>query len=198
MRVQTFNNNLHFGKIPVLKCKVEENNGKLENATLYKMEPNNPEDAKEIKFSKNARCIYYDFMRDAGKHISDRSYYLLKNDKSKEVIACAQTAKHCRPNNAEFSGNTVFIEEMAENPKYVKGGQPILAHIALSALDSQDNTISTSSYANAIDSLNESEFVQTKTGDWVLPQDSFKTFVKQAMFDTNMKYVNETILDTIC
>lgn len=198
MRVQTFNNSLNFGKIPVLKCKVEEKNGKLESATLYKMEPNNPEDAKEIKFSKNARCIYYDFMRDAGKHLSDRSYYLLQNDKSKEVIACAETARHFRPDNAEYSGNTVFIEEIAENPKYKKGGQPLLAHIALNSIDLKDSTISTSNYASAIDSLSESEFVQTKTGDWVLPQDSIITFVKQAMFDTNMKYVNETILDTVC
>lgn len=197
MRVQTFNNNLNFGKIPVLKCKVEDNNGRKESATLYKMEPNKPEDTKEIKFSKNARCIYYDFMRDAGKHISDRNYYLLKNDKSKEVIACAQTAKHFRPSNAEYSGNTIFIEEMAENPKYVKGGQPLLAHIALSSLDAQATTVSTSNYTSAIDSLSESEFIQTKTGDWVLPQESFRTFVKQAMFDTNIQYINETMLDTV-
>ena len=198
MRVQTFNNNLNFGKIPILKCKVENNNGALESATLYKMEPNNPEDVKEIKFSKNARCIYYDFMRDAGKHISDRSYYLLKNDKSKEVIACAQTAKHFRPSNAEYSGNTIFIEEMAENPKYVKGGEPLLAHIALCSLDEQNTTISTSNYASAIDSLSESEFIQTKTGDWVLPQESYRTFVKQAMFDKSISYLNENILDTVC
>ena len=137
-------------------------------------------------------------MRDAGKHISDRNYYLLKNDKSKEVIACAETAKHFRPSNAEYSGNTIFIEEIAENPKYVKGGQSLLAHIALSSLDSPDTTISTSNYANAIDSLNESEFVQTKTGDWVLPKEAFKPFVKQAMFDTKMQYIDETILDTVC
>ena len=45
-------------------------------------------------------------------------FFLLQNDKSKEVIACAETARHFRPDNAEYSGNTVFIEEIAENPKY--------------------------------------------------------------------------------
>lgn len=196
MRIQAINNTTSFGKIPVLQCKVEEaSTGNISKATLYQMEPSKPEDAREIKYSKNARCIYYDFMVDAGKHISDRNYYLLKNDKTKEVIACAQTAKHYRPANSQFGGITTFVEEIAENPKYVKGAQPIFAHIALNSLDSNDLSVSTSTYANAVDSLVDSRFVQIETGDWILPKDEYRDFIKQVMYDNDLTYL-ET-LDTV-
>ena len=196
MRIQSVTNSTSFGKIPVLQCRVEEaSSGNINKATLYKMEPNKPEDAREIKYSKNARCIYYDFMVDAGKHISDRDYYLLQNNKTKEVIACAQASRHFRPDNAEFNGMTTFIEEMSENPKYVKGGLPIFAHIALNSLESNDASVSTSTYTSAIDSLAGSSFIQIDTGDWILPKDDYRSFIKQVMYDSSLDYVEN--LDTV-
>ena len=161
------------------------------------MEPSKPEDAREIKYSKNARCIYYDFMIDAGKHISDKDYYVLSNDRTKEVISCAQTSRHFRPENSEFSGLTTFIEEISENPKYEKGSLPLLAHIALNTYDTSDETVTASGYATAIDSLTDSCFMQTKTGDWVLPKDAYKPLVKQVMCNSSLEYIDETNLNAV-
>lgn len=191
MRIQSINNNTNFGKIPVLKCKVKKaDEEKACSATLYKMEPNNPSDAREIKYSKNARSIYYDFMIDGGKHESNRDYYLLKrNDNTEEVIACAETSRHYRPDNAEFSGHTTFIEEMSENPKYEKGGLPLLAHIIINANDNNDKCVSTSTYTNADDSLKEAKFTQIITGDWILPKEEYWNSITGAMQNSGINYI---------
>lgn len=191
MKISAINNRVNFGKIQVMKCSVnQKGSNSKKSATLYEMEPDNPKDVQEVRYSKNARCIYYDFMIDAGKKDRGRRYYMLKDDKTQEVIACAQTSRHIRPENSTYSGQNTLIEEMSENPKYVDGAKPLIAYIAHRADSEFDNFVSTAFDTDIIPYLKDFNFIQIPTGDWIIPKGQYGILEKHVKNNAEASFMN--------
>lgn len=173
---------ISFGKTPVMTCTVKnkEEKGK-QSATLYKMDTQNYNDYKEIMYSKNARCLHRGFEEDRDSFYPIHEYYLLKNDKTDEVISCAQTSRHYRTGEAKYSGFSTLINEMGENKKYANGAEPIVSYLVKNAGERQDESVSTAFDQDEIQtSLKRSKFTQLKTGEWVLPQKRYQALIEQA------------------
>ena len=95
---------ISFGKSAVMTCTVKSADKKTKvDATLYQMNPLEREDYKDVMYSKHTLCIKPDFQRDTGHRQGMYDYYLLQNNKTKEVIACAQTSRHYRTGKSSLS-----------------------------------------------------------------------------------------------
>lgn len=173
---------ISFGKTPVMTCTVKSKDVKeKQSATLYKMDTQNNDDCKEIMYSKNTRCLLDGLAKDMGNYYPTYEYYLLKNDKTEEVISCAQTSRHFRTGNSKYQGCSTLINEMSENKKYVNGAEPLFAYLAKNASERYDECISTAFDQDEIQSsLKRSKFTQLKTGDWVIPKKRYQTLIEQA------------------
>ena len=181
---------ISFGKTPVMTCTIKSADKKEQNsATLYQMDTKEYSDLKEILYSKNARCLIRDFEEDAGRYTPYSEYYLLKNDKTQEVIACAQTSRHYRTGDAKSTGFSTLIEEMSQNSKYVNGAEPILAFIAHKAEGRFDNCVTTAFDRDVIPTLKNSKFTQLRTGDWYLPEKRYPILIDQAEKRANISFL---------
>lgn len=173
---------ISFGKTPVMTCTVKGKGSRVkQNATLYKMDTKNDSDCKEILYSKNAKCMLAGLEKDMSSQYPVYNYYLLKNDKTQEVISCAQTSRHYRTGNAKYQGLSTQIEEMAENNKYANGAEPLFAYLAKNSGEFSDECILTAFDQDEItSSLKRSKFSQLKTGEWVLPKKRYQALIEQA------------------
>ena len=60
MKIKKINTQINFGKIAVATCNVKEKTTKKETpATIYRMDPLNENDVREIRYSKNTHCLKY-------------------------------------------------------------------------------------------------------------------------------------------
>lgn len=181
MKITKINSQQSFGKTALLYCQIkQESNKEKVSATLYKMDPNNKKDIDDVKYSKQTRCIYSDFLNEAGQRYPHREFYLLQNDKTGEVISCAQTSHHYRPANAKNEGFSTLIEEMNENRKYINGAEPMLAYIAKHAEERYDSTVYTAFRLEEVPSLKRAKFTETKLGEFYLPQKRYNVLIDQA------------------
>lgn len=186
MRTQS----ISFGKTPVMTCTVKGANKKdIVNATLYQMDPHNNNDQRDVRFSKNTHCIKQSFERDCGHFQPIYEYYLLTNDKTQEVIACAQTSRHYRTGNARYNGCSTLIDEMSQNRNYINGAEPVLAYIVHNAEERYDKTVTTAFDKDEIPCLKNSKFTQLKTGDWCIPEKRYQLLIDQAEKRENINFV---------
>ncbi len=184
---------ISFGKTPVMKCIVKEVSGKNKHcATLYQMDTKNPEDFKEIKYSKSSRCLIPAFQNDISKHNPAYNYYLLKNDTTGEVISCAQTSKRFKMGSGKYSGMSTLIDEMVENTGYLNGGVPLLAYLAHKSEMQSENFVSSALRLEDTPSLKIAKFTKLRNGDWFIPKNRY-----QLLIDIAEKRVNALFLDTV-
>ena len=190
MKIAKINSNQNFGKTALLSCQIkqEENKEKV-NATLYKMDPHNPKDINDVKYSKQTRCIYRDFVAALEQRQQNREFYLLQNDKTGEVISCAQTSHHYRPANAQNEGFSTLIEEMNENKKYINASEPLLAYIAKHAAERYDSTVYTAFTTDEIPSLKRAKFTQTKLGEFFIPEKRYYVLIDQAEKHSQIEFL---------
>lgn len=175
---------ISFGKTPVMRCVVKSADKKEKNsATLYEMDINNPSDCKEITYSKNARCLQQGLYTDLMSGYPAYKYYLLKDDKTQEVIACAQTSRHYREagtRKTTYTGKYTLIDEMEANKKYINGAEPVLAYIAYNADSQFDNFVSAAFDKDEVTPLRQEKFTQLRTGDWAIPKKRFSVLIDRA------------------
>ena len=135
MNITSIKTNQTFCKTPVMKCKISKfKTDEKSESTLYKMDCANESDLNEVKYSKNARWMYYPMRKDSLKATPYREYYILKDDKTNEVISSAQSSRHYRADNVEYPGYSTLIEDMQNNMKYINSEEPVLAYFANNAL----------------------------------------------------------------
>lgn len=180
-----------FGKTPVMTCNVKsKNSNEKQPATLYKMDASNKNDLKEIMYSKNTRCLVDGFLNDMVAYYPTYDYYLLQNDKTNEVISCAQTSRHFRTGKSMYQGCSTLINEMSENKKYINGAEPLFAYLVKNADERYDGCVSTAFDQEEIQtSLKNLKFNQLKTGDWVIPQKRYQTLIEQAKKREDVNFI---------
>lgn len=186
MRTQSIN----FGKKAVMTCTVKSADKKTKvDATLYKMNPSEKEDYKDVMYSKHTTCIKPDFVRDIGNNQGRYEYYLLQNDKTKEVIACAQTSRHYRTGKSAYNGASTLIDEMNQNRNYINGAEPVLAYLAHKAASQFDTCVTTAFDKDEVPCLKNSKFTQLKTGDWCIPEKRYHLLIDQAEKRENVSFL---------
>ncbi len=182
--------NISFGKTAILTCQVKnrETNQKA-SATLYQMDPHNMSDYREVRYSKTARCMCRDMEDDQSLYNPVREYYVLKDDKTGEVISCAETSHHYRRDEIYSPGLSTTVDELADNTKYVNSTEPMLAFVAQKAFDRYDKSVVIGTYVDDESPLKRARFSKTKNGDWVLPEKRFNDFVDTANKRSSIEYV---------
>ncbi len=199
MNISKLNNCNSFGKKALLTCEIKQelNKNKVQ-ATLYKMDPHNLSDIDDVMYSKQTRCILPDFITSIEKLYPNKDFYLLQNDKTKEVISCAQTSHHYRPiqiSNGfesitfENPGSNTLIEEMNVNQNYVNAAEPLLAYIVKSAGERFDSTVYTSFNQDFVPALKRAKFSQTKLGEFYIPEKRYATLINQAEEHSQIEYL---------
>lgn len=144
MKINSINSQLNFGKTAVATCNVTKKDSKeIVPATIYKMDPNNEYDKKEIKYSKYTGCLEHAFNSEIenDRYGRSREFYLIKADENDEVIACAQTLHRYRTGNVEHQGLSTMVEEISENKKFKNGALPLFAYLAERADRRYDKSI---------------------------------------------------------
>ena len=184
MKISNINSNINFGKTAVATCVVQEKTTKKEvPATIYKMDPLNESDVREIRYSKNTQCIRYgiDTERNNAPY-GQREFYLVKANKNGEVIACAQTQHRYRVGNVPHQGLSTMLEEASENQKFNNGALPLVAYLAQRAADRYDNSIISITGTDEPTSLQKKlKFKETDTdGVFVLSKRRFTNYINKA------------------
>ena len=174
MNISRTNNLQSFGKTALMQCKVRTLQDKERiSATLYKMNPKDSNDVKEVKYSKTAYVLMPDMAKDAKKEYPSREYYLLTNDKTGEVISCSQTSNHFREGEEKVSGSYLMIEEFNANDKYINPIMPMIAFLADKAYKHFDSNIVMGTSDIDDKTLKREKFSRAKNGDWYIPQKRF-------------------------
>ena len=199
MNISKLNNCYSFGKKALLTCEIkqEPNKNKVQ-ATLYKMDPHNLSDIDDVRYSKQTMCIQSDFSKAAEQRIPSKDFYILRNDRTKEVISCAQTSHHYRADQISRGFNTItfenpglstLIEEMNVNPNYVNGAEPLLAYIVKAAGERFDSTVYTAFDQDVVPSLKRAKFTQTKLGEFFIPEKRYSILMDQAERRSQIEYL---------
>ena len=189
MNINSVNNLVSFGKQPVMKCTVKDvETKKVMPATLYKMDPSKSSDLFEVEKSKNTRDITFHFKRDNALGLNFRNYYLLKNDKTQEVVGCAETENHYSPRNNGAGGFVMLVGELSENKKYLNGKEPILTFLMNEARKSGQNAIVTCSDENVAPNMKQLKPVQLNTGEYYIPASRFDNALTHGEKRYNISY----------
>ncbi len=134
---------LSFGKTPILQCRVKDMaERKRHNATLYKLNPKNTSDFKDVMYSGNTTCIQKDFKKaylTDGRDYND--YYILQEDSSNEIISCAQVSHRYSARDQINPGYYTLISAMSENKKYINGAEPIMSFVTRIAAERDDKKV---------------------------------------------------------
>lgn len=199
MNISKLNNCYSFGKKALLTCEIKQGPTKNKvQATLYKMDPHNLSDIDDVRYSKQTMCIQSDFSKAIEQRIPNKDFYILRNDKTKEVISCAQTSHHYRTDQISRGFNTItfenpglstLIEEMNVNPNYVNGAEPLLAYIVKAAGERFDSTVYTAFDQDVVPSLKRAKFSQTKLGEFFIPEKRYSILMDQAEKHSQIEYL---------
>ena len=190
MKISRAGNSASFGKTAVLSCMLKQQPGKDKvSATLYKMDPHKLSDIDDVRYSKNTRCIRNDFFKAVEERHPNREFYLLQNDKTKEVICCAQTSHHFRSLDAQNPGLSTLIDEIGVNYNYVNGAEPMLAYIVKRAGERFDSTVYTAFTQDELPSLKRAKFSKTNLGEFYIPEKRYNTLIDQAERRSQIEYL---------
>ncbi|MBQ8887522.1 MAG: hypothetical protein IJY61_07480 [Candidatus Gastranaerophilales bacterium] len=192
MKITKINTQLKFGKTAVATCNVKEKSTqKVLPATIYKMNPLEESDVREIRYSKNTHCLRYgiDIERENAPYNKGREFYLLKVDKTGEVVSCAQTLHRFRTDNIPHPGLSTMLEEASENAKFENGAQPLVAYIAQRASDRYDKSvISVTGTEEPATIQKKLKFKETETeGVYALSKRRFINFINRAKQENQLE-----------
>ena len=190
MNITKINNNISFGKEALMTCQIKDKkNQERHNAVLYKLDPENLSDVQDVYFSKQTNCIYNDFMLAGTTKYQDKEFFIIQNDKTKEVISCAETSHRFSPFDNDKLNQYTLIEEAKGNKKYIGGIEAMFAYITQQALDRYDNSVVTAFDEETVPELETSKFSKTKTGEYYIPLQEFGTVIDQAEKQYHIEYL---------
>lgn len=194
MKINSINSQFNFGKTAVATCNVTKKGSKETiPATLYKMDPNNWNDKKEVYYSRNTGCIKYGFELEGekGRYGKSREFYLLKSDKNEEVVACAQTLHRYRAGDVQHQGLSTMVEEINENPKYKNAALPLFAYIAQRADERYDRSVISLVGTDEQPKIQKKlKLTETKTnGVFALSKRRFENFINKAKKENQLEFL---------
>ncbi len=195
MKINQINAAQTFGKTPLLTCKIKDSETKkYNNATLYKMDPKNLSDIDEIIYSKNTNCIKNDFYNASSKRHQIKDFYVIKNDKTGEIMSCAQTEHRYRKNmyrkkESQTPGLYTLVEAMSENGKYINSSKPLLAYIVKKAQEQHDLNVYLPFHKDEISSQNIESISKDKFGSYFINNKDYYEVITEAEEDSEIEYL---------
>ena len=189
MTINSINTSVSFGKQPVMKCTIKEaETKKIMPATLYQLEVGKKSDIFDVEHSKNTMDIYNGFMKDSRLGSNYRQYYILQNDKTQEVIGCAQTSSHFSMKDDISGGHQLLVEELSENKKYLNGKEPILTYLINVARKAMKDSVVTCFDTNVVPNMKQVKPKQISTGEFVIPASRFDNALTHGEKRYNIDY----------
>lgn len=198
MNIQKITYAQSFGKTPLMHCTVKrampqetpskktkkQEDKKQEKiaATLYQLDPRIEKDMQDASYSKTAYVLSGDMNRDAHRFYPISEYFILTNDKTGEVISCAQTSKRYRLDDKKIPGYYMLVEEFNTSRNYTSPAEPMFAFLTDKAFKHNDTSIVIGTYDIEGPELKKSRFTLKKNGEWYMPERRFNDF-----FDTAQK-----------
>ncbi len=190
MKILCVNYSYSFGRTPLMTCTVKqkEKNEKV-SATLYKMDPKNPKDIDDVRYSKKGRYMYGDMLQESKQKQSAREFFMLQNDKTQEVISCAQISHRYRPSQKN-QGFYSLIEEMNISNNYINGAEPIIAYLAYNAQNRLESSLYSAFHPEEIPiDMKRIKFSEGNKGEWYLPQRRFNTLIDRAQAHSQIEFM---------
>lgn len=180
----------NFGKQALMECNIKEKtNQNKHEAVLYKLNPEDSEDRKDVFYSRQTGCIAEDFNRELSNFYPQKEFYIIQNNDNGEVVSFVEISHHYRPNNLSHTGQYTLIEAAKENEKYVNGIEPLFAFIAKHAATRYDEAIFTAFDEETLPSLKSNKFSKTQTGDFYIPEKKFVPLIEQAEKRYQIEYL---------
>ncbi|MBQ3641029.1 hypothetical protein II906_03775 [bacterium] len=190
MRINNINSNLNFGKQALMTCFVRsmDTNEKC-SATLYKMNQLNADDFYDVMNSKNTIAIKRAMETDFFKRRETSDFYVLQNDKTQEIIGCAEKQNHYKPVDDVDSGMITVINELSGNFNYLNPQEPIFIYLVKNAQDSFRNAITMATGDDIMRNLRGAKFTKNRANDLVLRGRAFDSYLQQAEQRYNVEYI---------
>ena len=190
MEFSRIDSNQKFGKQALMTCEVKERGKEgTQRATLYSLDPQNASDRNDVRYSKQTFCIASDFERQQYEKFPQKEFYVVNNDKTGEVVSCAEISHHYSPMLNEKGGVYTLIEEAKLNKKYDNGEKPLLAYIARQAVDKYEEAVIGACEESALENFEGDNFTKLRTGEIVAPKENFMKIMKQADEDCSTEYL---------
>ena len=190
MKINNINSNLNFGKQALMTCFVRnmDTNEKCPT-TLYKMNQLNSDDYHAVMYSKNTTAIKRAFELDFIKRRETSDFYVLENDKTQEIMGCAEKQNHYKPDDDVDSGMRTVINELSGNFNYLNPQEPIFIYLVKNAQDSFRNAITMATGDDILYNLRGSKFTRNRGNDLVLRGRAFDSYLQQAEPRYNVEYI---------
>ena len=187
MKINTLN--LNFGKKLVATCCIKNQNKEKCPASIYEYNPRNSEDAEEIKNSPYTSSIKRDFYRQyINCKIPANKYYILLDDKTKEVATVAKLSQHITE-EGKYKGYYISIDELEENKNYIDSITPMIGFIANKANSTYSDNILTAFRTYEMPALKELKFKSTKEDIWALRSKGFNESILRAEKRNNLEII---------
>ena len=190
MRINNNKLNLSFGRQALMTCfvKDKETNEKCP-ATLYKMDALNADDFNDVMASKNTIDIKRAMEADFFKRRTYGDFFILQNDKTKEVMGCAEKETHYKNVNDVDNGFVTVINTLSGNNKYLNPQEPIFIYLVNESKDCFRNAITMGTGDDIQYNLRGVKFTKNKTNDLVLRQRAFDSYLQQSEPRYNIEYL---------
>jgi len=168
MKIQNISSAQSFGKTPVMVCSVRRaGNREKTRATLYQLDVSDTRDIADVRYSKTALCMLKDMMNDKYSSLP-KEYFIMTDDRTGEVISCAETSNHIRVSDDKLSGKYLLVNEFNQNGGYIRPDIPMFAFFAQKSFWGRNSNIvmGTSNFEEK--TLKRTGFSQAKNGEWFM------------------------------
>ncbi len=180
MKIQNISSAQSFGKVPVMYCKVQKNNSENKTrATLYQLNIFDYKDIGFAKYSKTSLRFLQDMINDK-RNDFPKEYFIMTNDRTGEVISCAETSNHLRVSGDKNTVKYLLINEYNQNGNYIRPDIPMFAFFAKKANATGNSNIAIGTSNIDEKTLKKSGFSQTKNSEWYMPQRRFFDIISLA------------------
>ncbi len=176
---------INFSKKAILTCQVKDWERKEKrNATLYELNPaTNLEDREEIRLNERTSYLYPWVLKDLNS-----TFYMLKDDKTDEVISYAQTSHHLKHKSTRHKGLSTSIDELEGNEHYINALEPMIAGIVKKAQERFDLSVYFNMRSEDVYSLGNLK-LPNENGDIFIREKRFETIINNAIQRSNIKFL---------
>lgn len=180
MRIQNISSAQSFGKTPVMYCKIKRaDNREKTRATLYKLDIFDHRDITYAKYSNTSLRFLHDMINDK-RNSQPKDYFLMTDDKTGDVISCAETSNHLRVSNDKISGKYLLINEYNQSGNYIRPDVPMFAFFAQKAASGGNGNIAIGTPNIEESTLKKDGFLQAQNTEWYMPHTRYSGIIALA------------------
>ncbi|MBQ3641342.1 hypothetical protein II906_05400 [bacterium] len=190
MKINQINNTVNFGREALMTCQVKQvEENKKYPATLYKMDQLKADDYHDIQNSRNTNAIKLDFENEYYRRNPIHDFYILQNDKTREIIGCAEKNTHFKTWEDVDTGVITLLQTLSVNPKYLNAGEPIFTYIVKDAKDCFRKAVTLATGENIVPNMGQAKFTENKDKNLVLRSAAFEPVIEQGEKRYGIQYI---------